>query len=118
MAKILDTLSDKRKIDRAKIKEILKVSREQVFPEETEQGANGLSSMDITRELNEVELGDLAGEISPEAMSWLATKLDFNHAEIQTEREKWRENMWEFKMHFLVSWKYKENGPDARKVFR
>ncbi len=74
--------------------------------------------MDITTKLSDTELGDLSEEVSPETMGWLATKLDFTHAEIQTEREKWQENMWEFKMHFLVSWKYKEDGPDARKVNR
>ncbi len=67
-------------------------------------------------ELNDREMGDLAGEVTPETMGWLATKLGFNYAEIQTERERFRENMWEFKMHFLVSWKNMENGPEARKV--
>ncbi len=78
--------------------------------------------MDITKELSDQELGDLTEEVTPEVMGWLATKLDFSHAEIQTAREKCRENMWEFKMEFLVSWKNKEtareNGPDARKVRR
>ncbi len=75
--------------------------------------------MDITRELEEVELGELAGEVSPEAMQWLAIKFGFSHAEIQTEKERYRENLFGFKMEFLVSWKNRENalnGPEARKV--
>ncbi len=74
--------------------------------------------MDATRELNEKELGDLAGEVSTEAMEQLANKLGFNHTDIQTAKERFRGNVWGFNMDFLVSWKYKENGPDARKVIR